>query len=389
MVSPEQATGRNPRKTERRACARIEATTKGLDIRFVVTSLETRLNLGTAVVALVLRSYVPAGKAQTAAMAPKPADLVPLRAEWLDRAKDDQGEPVKCRGQSRFFDGRSRAPPDMGPMAHGFAALGEAAERAVGTLSALAADAAQAPSRLGDVARLLTSDGKLGTVWQVTLPFAGLLLGAVAGALIVSRLLAPQRKTLAALQPSGAASFARGMFRSMIVDAAPVAAFATVAGGGSFLLFWDRGLLFSGTATFRMVASTVISMSVSAWLAVVLLSLPLAVGRPGLRVPLDGREAVATRRFIGQIVGLRAASWIVAVSFYLTWIGKVLPRLLLIFAGLVICAINLRALARIRSRVSGFGRYGTSWLCSAYSGRVRRGSANCCLVAGLRSGRPC
>src|SRR5258707_8759898 len=32
--------------TDRRACARIEATTKGLDIRFVVTSIET----GSAVV---------------------------------------------------------------------------------------------------------------------------------------------------------------------------------------------------------------------------------------------------------------------------------------------------------------------------------------------------
>jgi len=35
----------------------------------------------TAVVALLLRSYAPAGKAQTAAMAPEPADLVPLRAD--------------------------------------------------------------------------------------------------------------------------------------------------------------------------------------------------------------------------------------------------------------------------------------------------------------------
>ena len=58
------------------------------------------------------------------------------------------------------FSMAGREPPDMGPMAHGFAALGEGAERAVDTLSALAADAAQAPSRLGDVAHLLTSDGK-------------------------------------------------------------------------------------------------------------------------------------------------------------------------------------------------------------------------------------
>lgn len=39
------------------------------------------INLGTAVIALMLRSYAPAGKAQTAATAPEPADLVPLRAE--------------------------------------------------------------------------------------------------------------------------------------------------------------------------------------------------------------------------------------------------------------------------------------------------------------------
>src|SRR5438132_11311859 len=98
------------------------------------------------------------------------------------------------------FSMAGREPPDMGPMAHGFAALGEAAERAVGTISALAADAAQAPSRLANVGRLLTADGKLGTVWQVTLPFAGLLLGSIAVALIVSRLLAPQRKALAAFR---------------------------------------------------------------------------------------------------------------------------------------------------------------------------------------------
>lgn len=57
------------------------------------------------------------------------------------------------------FSMAGREPPHMGPMAHGFAALGEAAERAVSTISTLAADATQAPSRLGDAARLLTADG--------------------------------------------------------------------------------------------------------------------------------------------------------------------------------------------------------------------------------------
>jgi hypothetical protein len=56
----------------------------------------------------------------------------------------------------------------------GFAELGHAAERAVSTVAAFVADAAQAPSRLGDAAALLTADGRLGTVWQVMAPFAGL-----------------------------------------------------------------------------------------------------------------------------------------------------------------------------------------------------------------------
>jgi small-conductance mechanosensitive channel len=51
-----------------------------------------------------------------------------------------------------------------------------------------------------------------------------------------------------------------------------------------------------------------------------------------------------------------AASWIITASLYLTWVGEGLPRLLLILAGVVICAMSLRALARIRSRLSGFSR---------------------------------
>ena len=245
----------------------------------------------------------------------------------------------------------------MGPMAHGFAALGEAAQRAVSTIAALAADAGQAPHRLGRAAALLTGDGQLGTLWQVMAPFAGLLLGAVAAALVVNHLLASQRKTLAALRPSSAAQFAWGFVRALMVEAAPVAAYAAVAAGGSFLLFWGTGLVFVGTNTFQMVASTIISTSAVAWLFVAILSVPLAVGRPGLRcVPLDDREAAAVRRFIRQVVTFAAASWIITASLYLTWVGEGLPRLLLILAGLVICAMSLRALARIRFRLSGFGK---------------------------------
>jgi moderate conductance mechanosensitive channel len=248
-------------------------------------------------------------------------------------------------------------PPSMGPMAHGFAALGEAAERTASAIKALVADAAQAPHRLGHAAALLTGDGQLGTLWQVIAPFAGLLLGAIAAALAANRLLATQRQTLAALRPSSAASFARGLARALVVEAAPVGAYAAVAAGGSFLLFWGRGIVFAGTESFQMVASTIISTSVVAWLLAAILSVPLAVGRPGLRcVPLDDREAAAVRRFIRRTVTLAAASWIITASLYLTWVGEGLPRLLLILAGLLICAMSLRALARIRSRLSGFGR---------------------------------
>src|SRR5215472_1447267 len=249
-----------------------------------------------------------------------------------------------------------REPPHMGPVAHGFTALGDAAHRAVSQLAAVAADAGQAPSRLSQAAALLTADGRVGTLWQVTAPFGGLLLGAIAVALAVHHLLKPQRRVLATLRPSSAAPFALRLLPSLLVDTAPLAIYGCVAAGGSFLLFWDHGLVFSGTETFQRIASLIISTSVVAWLLIVVLAAPLAVGRPGLRcVPLDDREAAAIRRFILQVVAL-AASWIIGVSLYLSWVGDGLPRLLLVLVGLVICAMSLRALAKIRTRFSGFAR---------------------------------
>ena len=58
-----------------------------------------------------------------------------------------------------------REPPHMGPVAHGFIALGDAAHRAVSQLAAVAADAGQAASRLSQAAALLTADGRVGTLW--------------------------------------------------------------------------------------------------------------------------------------------------------------------------------------------------------------------------------
>ena len=165
-----------------------------------------------------------------------------------------------------------REPPHIGPVAHGFAALGDAAERAVSQLTSVAADAVQAPSRLSQAAALLTADGRVGTLWQVTAPFGGLLVGAMAVALAVHFLLKPQRRALATSRPSSAAPFALGLLRSLAVDTAPLAAYGCVAAAGSFLLFWDHGLVFSGTETFQTVASLIISTSIVAWLLIVVLS---------------------------------------------------------------------------------------------------------------------
>jgi len=250
-----------------------------------------------------------------------------------------------------------RQPPHMGPVARGFAALGDMAERAVSTVAEIAADAAQAPSRLGHASALLTGDGQLGSLWQVMAPFAGLLLGSVGVALAVHRLLQPQRSALAASRPASVAPFVLGLLRSLLVDVAPAATYAGLAAGGAFLLFWDRGLVFTGTETFQKVASLIISTSVVAWLLIVVLSLPPAVSRPGLRyVPLSDRKAAEVRRFILRIVSLGAVSWITVVSLYLSWVGDGLPRLVLVVVGLVIGATSLHALGRIRSRFNGFAK---------------------------------
>jgi len=250
-----------------------------------------------------------------------------------------------------------RQPPHMGPVARGFAALGDMAERALSTVAGIAADAAQAPSRLGHAAALLTGDGQLGSLWQVMAPFAGLLVGAASVALAIHRLLQPRRRALAAFRPTSVASFGLGLLHSLLLDIAPAVTYACLAAGGSFLLFWDRGLIFSGTETFQKVASLITSTSIVAWLLFVVLSLPLAVNRPGLRcVPLSDREAAEIRRFIARIVTLGAVSWITVVSLYLSWVGDGLPRLVLVVVGLVIGAISLHGLGRMRARFNGFAK---------------------------------
>jgi len=131
-----------------------------------------------------------------------------------------------------------RQSPHMGPVARGFAALGDMAERAVSTVAGIAADAAQAPSRLGHAAALLTGDGQLGSLWQVMAPFAGLLLGAASVALAIHRLLQPRRRALAAFRPTSVASFGLGLLHSLLLDVSPAVTYACLAAGSSFLFFF-------------------------------------------------------------------------------------------------------------------------------------------------------
>jgi moderate conductance mechanosensitive channel len=247
------------------------------------------------------------------------------------------------------------AGPGMNPLSQATAAVVAAFGHLGRTVKALAADAAEAPGRLDRARTLLAGEDTLAVV---LLALAGALAAALLLALAARRLLRPRRRAVAALAPTDAAGFALGLFRAAAIDLAPVAIYGGVAAGASFLLFGEHGLVFSGSSTFRMVAGTIISTSTLSWLAAAILAVPLGVGRPGLRcVPLGDAEAAVTRRFVARIIAFGAASWIVAASLSLAAIGEGLPRLLMIAAGFVICAVVLRALARINSRFKGFAGF--------------------------------
>jgi len=225
------------------------------------------------------------------------------------------------------------------------------------TIADLGMDAAMAPSRLGQAARILTGDGATGSVSQVLLPLVLLLGGALVVASLVYLLLSAQRRKLREAAPAFALPFAVALFHAAFVDAAPAAVYAALAAGGSVLLFADHGLIFSGTDTFRAIADMVISTSSIAWFGIVFLSLPLGVDRPGLRLfPIDEADAAVLRRFIRHVLIFGAASWVIASGLYYVWIGEGLPRLIMVTTGVVACGMCLRGLARAQRHLTGFGR---------------------------------
>ncbi|HTQ33987.1 MAG TPA: mechanosensitive ion channel domain-containing protein [Stellaceae bacterium] len=251
----------------------------------------------------------------------------------------------------------AQAPSSLRPLSDYAAGWADSVTQAGKTIGDLAIDVLKVPDRLAQAARLLTGDGALGTPADVLLPFVLLLACASAVAYLVFLALAPQRRHLSASAPPAALPFMLAFLRAALVDLAPPAAYLAVASAGNALLFSLHGLIFNGTDTFRAIASMVISTSSIAWFAAVLLSLPLGVGRPGLRLsPLSDDEASSLRHFIRRVVFFVAASWVVASGLYYAWIGEGLPRLIMVSAGVIACAMCVSGVVRTGRSLVGFGR---------------------------------
>jgi small-conductance mechanosensitive channel len=144
---------------------------------------------------------------------------------------------------------------------------------------------------------------------------------------------------------------------ALLVDVAPAATYLVVGLLLERVLFLDDGLLFTATEPFRMVAGSLLTDTAVAWLAIDILSVPLAVDRAAQRlVPLDNVDAAATRRFLRFIIGFGAGSWIVAESLFFVWLGDGVPRLILISAAAVVTAACLRRLSQLRPRLRRVGQ---------------------------------
>ena len=184
-----------------------------------------------------------------------------------------------------------------------------------------------------------------------------MLAGAAGVAGLAYLSLASERRKLRLISPGFALPSALGLVRAGIVDAVPAVAYSVTALVASTVLFAEHGLIFSGTETFDAVLNMVITTSSIIWFAIVFLSLPLGIGRPGLRLfPIDEADAIVLHRFIWQVLLLGGGSWIAASAFYYCWIGEGLPRLIMVSAGLVAGAMCMRGLARARQYLTGFGR---------------------------------
>jgi small-conductance mechanosensitive channel len=242
-----------------------------------------------------------------------------------------------------------------GPMVDAVTMVGAKIQAIADATVAMFADAAAAPGRLAEAGRLLTDNGALGSPATVLAAAAGALLAALLLAMAVHRLLRPARLRLRNLVPETAERMASLVLQGLVIDLAPTAVYLAAGLTLDHVLFGPHGRVFVGTEVFRMVTSAVIINSAVAWLIAVLLLLPIAAKRPNLRLlPIDDPQAKWARNFVRRVVVTGAASWLLAESLFLVWLGDGVPRLILIAAAAAIGVFWLRALSRLRHRFTGF-----------------------------------
>jgi small-conductance mechanosensitive channel len=230
--------------------------------------------------------------------------------------------------------------------------FGSSAQALLDAGVAMLRDAAAAPGRFGPAGRLLAGDVPLGTAlaWGAATIAAALLAAA-----LVRLALTRRRGRLSAARPETPGATATLLSQALLVDLAPVVAYLVCGTLLERLLFAGPTLAFPAGEIFRMVLSAIIVNSAVAWGALVLIELPIAVGRPGLRLFTFGDgPAQRSRDLARRVVGLGIASWLLAECLYLVWIGSGLPRLILIVAAIAIAFMCLRVLLRLTPVFHGF-----------------------------------
>jgi moderate conductance mechanosensitive channel len=220
---------------------------------------------------------------------------------------------------------------------------------------AMVGDALEAPGRLAEAGRLLTGNGELGSPAAVLGAAAGAIVAALLLSMMVRRLLRPVRLRIRSQVPQTAERTVVLVLKALAVDAAPAAVFLAAGLALDHMLFGPRGRIFVGTEVFRMVTSALIINAAVAWFIAIVLQLPIAAKRPALRLlPLDDAQAKRARNFVRRVVVTAAASWLLAESLFLVWLGDGVPRVILIAAAAVIAIFWLRALSRLSYRFTGF-----------------------------------
>jgi len=254
--------------------------------------------------------------------------------------------------QTGGFGGRS------GSMAQAASLVAAKLQAIADATATMLDDAAAAPGRLAEAARLLTDSGAQGSVVAVLGGAAGATAAALLIALMVRRLLRPVRARLKEIAPVTAERTAVLILRGFMVDAIPPTVYLAVGLFLDHLLFGPFGRVFSGTEVFRMVTGAFIVNSAIAWFIAIVLQIPISYKRPNLRlISLDQAEAKRGRDFVRRVVAIALVSWVLAESLFLVWLGDGVPRLILIAAAAVIGFLCLRALHNMHTHFIGFMRF--------------------------------